>query len=226
MIGKFEVGKIPANKAECIEIDKITEYYLDQALSWEFKGKFIAIAIGVISLIPAIWLSVEIESLGLFFVLFLAGLIFALIVYTIFHAAAMRLSALASIIYNTKVTANFAMYENGVRPIKIKAKKEVARCIKCGSELIGDVCPVCYKEDEEYENTYSEGEMCVKCGALMKPTDIICGVCGWAKDCEEEAEPEEIEFFDVNCPNCNETLSFEKGSKIGECPFCGNKFAL
>ena len=41
-----------------------------------------------------------------------------------------------------------------------------------------------------------------------------------------EAVELEIEYIDVECPNCGEQLSFEKGEKQAVCPECDTKFDI
>lgn len=41
-----------------------------------------------------------------------------------------------------------------------------------------------------------------------------------------ERELANIEYVDITCPNCNEKLSFEKGSSKAHCPFCDCDFLI
>ena len=46
------------------------------------------------------------------------------------------------------------------------------------------------------------------------------------REAEIEREIADIEYVDIECPNCHEQLSFEKGNSKGQCPFCDFEFNI
>lgn len=55
-----------------------------------------------------------------------------------------------------------------------------------------------------------------------------CAVCGYDPQLPlgENVEVGNVDFIDVLCPNCNETLSFVSGDKHQTCPYCGQNILL
>ena len=166
--------RIPRSLKECYETDRVTSILLGWSAwlrKWGIRMLIILIVFGIISTISdGIEISDIDESMVVFTVITSAitWLWYAVIEYCAYNALALLIDALATIVQNTKITANIALYnaakDEGVLdeentasepkvnkniPPKVKEKPQTEhswRCDGCGQMRTQSPCPNCGKE--------------------------------------------------------------------------------
>ena len=171
---------VPKNINECRQIDPVSSNLWTWASWIETIGKITAVIIAVA--LAFVGLVFAEESDGVSLLLLLAAPIGAFLQYCTYHIVALRIGSLASIVQNTKISANIAMYsfKNEDSTETIEEKKEsndnneiehMWRCTDCGKMISQTPCPFCAKKPKE--TPY----WCLTCGQ-EGPYNGNCPVCG------------------------------------------------
>ena len=173
--------KIPKNLKECYETDSVSANLWGWSLWVEKWGRiilFVILAIGTFSTIGVTIEAVEIDSDAWFLVLLSSALtwaLYAFLEYCAYHIISLLIASLASIVQNTRVSANVALYNT-------------AKVDGFPDEETAPSAPVAAKVHEKrssvltnlaQEKAYDENSWrCKECGTPNPADKTICKNCG------------------------------------------------
>ena len=156
--------KIPKSLKECYEQDSVTRslcQWSERLKSWGSKVLVVLIIIGIISTISEVIEAMQIDGSLAIFVAVASAItwgLYAFIEYCVYNVLALFIRALASIVYNSQITANVSLYnlartEQGavvedkkLHDEKTKNKSAIQHawiCNKCGQMRGESPCPHC-----------------------------------------------------------------------------------
>lgn len=132
---------------------------------------------------------------------------YAFLEYCAYHAIALLIGALASIVQNTNVSANLALYS-----IKGKSEDEFTEESKSKDSKNRSHQPTkCTVQNEDGENR----DYRIDFNSLNTPSDDndVGGIV-------------EENYIDIKCPHCGEELSFPESTQNATCPWCNKSFEV
>ena len=213
--GKFQ-KKVPKTLNDCIEPDGISKNLWNWAEKLENWGYLIFCCIIIYGILSTISTGVttyqttsivgedEATLATVFSVLtsiFTFGL-YAFVEYCIYHAIALLIGALASIVQNTNIYTNLSLYS-------IKGKP-------------GDKFSVPKEENTNETKEYSEETK------ENNDNDYVIDINILNQKNYNQSFDETLEenYIDINCPYCNKSLSFQNETKTAVCPWCNKEFSI
>lgn len=206
--------KVPKTLNDCIKPDGVSSNLWIWAERLEKWGSSLFVLIIIFGIINTISTGVttyqEIDILGdedaatratVFAVstsLFTYAL-YACLEYFAYHAIALLIGALASIVQNTNVSANLALYS-------IKGKS--------GDKFTEESKPKESKNRSQNEDDDNR-DYRIDINSLNTPSDD-----------NDVGEIVEENYIDIKCPHCGEELSFPESIQNATCPWCNNSFEV
>ena len=122
--------------------------------------------------------------------------------------------------------------------VELDASTKEGKLIAALIDLVGDMADAIEQLDEDLDtiSDYVE-ELDEDLGSVEELLYDDCDCCdcddecececdGNCCDCDEDCEIADEDFFEVECPNCHETICFDGSIDPEElaCPACGEKF--
>lgn len=191
--------KIPKTLGECLEIDPLSKNLWGWAENLESFGKILLAIILVCGFVLVIYAGIaaneEYESVwGAVLSTGFTWILYAFIEYCVYHALSLLMSALATIVQNTTITANIAAYHaNSVKDThdSVQTPTEDSNKITHLEASINNRAEVepQHVEDRPENQTASEESVCIgkrpkeefqcpKCKAYQRVDRDFCWKCG------------------------------------------------
>ncbi len=182
--------KVPKNLNECYKTDNTSQNLWSWCERLENWGKFLFWFIVVSGLIMSITSSITVREItkGMYytytdtetsfdFALFITSLvstaIYAFIEYCVYHVLALLISSLATIVQNTRIAANVALY-NAAKEEGIPNKEQESSTSSASKQNVGYSLS---KLADEKTNTNGSW-ICKECGTKNDASNLYCKDCG------------------------------------------------
>ena len=162
--------KVPKNFKECCKTDNTSLNLWTWCERLETWGQFLfwfIIAGGVISIIAS--MINEQMTTDLFIITVVETGIWAFVEYCAYHVIALLIASLATIVQNTRISANIALYHEAKAEGFIKEEPKSASTVKQSTTVSPD------------KPVSAEAWSCVKCGRKNPAGTNICSLCGQIK---------------------------------------------
>lgn len=129
IFSEIEEKRIPKNFKDCYTNDSLTDSLWQWVKNLEKIGKIFAILFAIITIIISIAMFEDTDGASVVIGIFVAPII-AFLEYVSFHMIALLLASLASIVQNTKISANIELYKhiNTINGEDITAKEYACAC--------------------------------------------------------------------------------------------------
>ena len=208
--------RIPKSLEECYEEDVVSKdlwMWSQRLVEWGKEVLGTLIVIGSIStIIDAVEMADINEDLVIYTVIssITTWGLYSLIEFCTYNVLSLLVTALASIVQNSKITANVALYNAAkdvveVEEVKVE-KKEVKKPKPSVSDNIAaEPKPAEKQSDERMIKCPSCGQIqkkdrtwCYNCGQKFDTAPFSCGKCGF------------LGPYDGNCPSCGSSIKLFK----------------
>ena len=214
--------KVPKTLNDCIKPDGVSSnlwIWAERLEKWGSVLFGLIIIFGIINMISTgVTTYQEIDILGdedaatlatVFAVLtsLFTYALYAFLEYCAYHAIALLIGALASIVQNTNVSANLALYS-----IKGKSGDKFTEESKPKESKNRSHQPPKYTVQNEEDNN---SDYRIDINSLNTPSDD-----------NDVGEIVEENYIDIKCPHCGEELSFPESTQNATCPWCNNSFEV